>query len=95
LSANKVFIGRGELKHTNERVIITSYVYNVEQLYLKSLIKKQTRSLYYPNKELEKYINKDKDGKEIVSYNRPFTLEEYLNLPDHTTWHKNYCFILF
>jgi hypothetical protein len=95
LSANKVFVGKGELKHTNEKVIITSYVYNAEQLYLKSLTKKLARSLYYPNKELKKYVNIDRNGKEIITYNRPFTLKEYLNLPDHSTWHKNFCFTLF
>ena len=95
LSANKVFVGKGELKHTNEKVIITSYVYNAEQLYLKSLTKKLAKSLYYPNKELKKYVNIDRNGKEIITYNRPFTLKEYLNLPDHRTWHKNFCFSLF
>jgi Mitochondrial ribosomal protein (VAR1) len=95
LSANKVFVGKGELKHTNEKVIITSYVYNTEQLYLKSLTKKLAKSLYYPNKDLKKYVNIDRNGKEIITYNRPFTLKEYLNLPDHTTWHKNFCFSLF
>ena len=95
LSANKVFVGKGELKHTNEKVIITSYVYNAEQLYLKSITKKLARSLYYPNKELKKYVSMDRNGKEIITYNRPFTLKEYLNLPDHPTWHKNFCFTLF
>ena len=95
LSANKVFVGKGELKHTNEKVIITSYVYNVEQLYLKSKILKEARSLYYPNKELERYVNKDINGKVVISYNRRFTLEEYLNFPDHLVWHKNICFKLF
>jgi Mitochondrial ribosomal protein (VAR1) len=95
LSANKVFVGKGELKHTNEKVIITSYVYNVEQLYLKSKILKEARSLYYPKKELEKLVNKDINGKEIITYNRRFTLEEYLNYPDHLIWHKNACFKLF
>lgn len=95
LSANKVFVGKGELKHTNEKVIITSYVYNVEQLYLKSKILKEARSLYYPKKELERYINKDINDKVVISYNRRFTLEEYLNFPDHLVWHKNICFKLF
>ena len=95
LSANKVFVGKGELKHTNEKVIITSYVYNAEQLYLKNLTKKLARSLYYPNKELKKYVNIDRNGKEIITYNRPFTLKEYLNLSDHPIWHKNFCFTLF
>lgn len=95
LSANKVFVGKGELKHTNEKVIITSYVYNVEQLYLKSKILKEARSLYYPQKELERYVNKDINGKVVISYNRRFTLEEYLNFPEHLIWHKNICFKLF
>jgi len=95
LSANKVFVGKGELKHTNEKVIITSYVYNVEQLHLKSKILKEARSLYYPQKELERYVNKDINGKAVISYNRRFTLEEYLNFPDHLIWHKNICFKLF
>jgi hypothetical protein len=85
LSTKKVFVGKGELKHTSEKVIITSYVYNTEQLYLKNLVKKHGRYLYYPKEELIKYINIDTDGKEIISYNRPFTLEEYLILPDHYT----------
>ena len=64
-------------------------------MYLKSLVKKQAKSLYYPNKELIKYVNVDRNGKEIITYNRPFTLREYLNLSDHVTWHKNFCFSLF
>jgi len=67
LSANKVFVGKGELKHTNSKVVMTSYIYNAEQLYLKSLLRKEARNLYYPKKELErdvdnpdkKYLNKN------------------------------------
>lgn len=101
LSANKVFIGKGELKHTNEKLIITSYVYNTEQLYLKSLIRKEAKSLYYPNKTLKKEINADKNKKDVILYNRPFTLKEYLNLhnnpnlPNHPKLHKEVCFRLF
>ena len=95
LSANRIFVGKGELKHTNEKVIITSYVYNTEQLYLKSLTKKHAKSLFYPDKELKKYVNVDRNGKEVITYNRPFTLKEYLKLPDHSIWHKNLCFTLF
>jgi hypothetical protein len=101
LSANKVFVGKGELKHTNNKVIITSYVYNVEQLYLKSLVRKEAKSLYYPNKELKRDINIDRNKKDIIKYNRPFTLREYLNidnkpiLPNHPKLHKELCFRLF
>lgn len=101
LSANKVFVGKGELKHTNNKVIITSYVYNIEQLYLKSLVRKEAKSLYYPNKELKRDINIDRNKKNIIKYNRPFTLREYLNidnkpiLPNHTKLHKELCFRMF
>jgi hypothetical protein len=95
LSANKIFVGKGELKHTSEKVIITSYVYNAEQLYLKNMTRKLIKSLYYPNKELKKYVNIDNNGKEIITYNRPFTLKEYINIPNHYSWHKDYCFTLF
>lgn len=101
LSSNKVFVGKGELKHTNEKVMITSYVYNTEQLYLKNLIRKEAKSLYYPNKILRKEITIDRNKKDVILYNRPFTLKEYLNLhnnPDllnHPKLHKEVCFRLF
>jgi hypothetical protein len=84
LSAKKVFVGKGELKHTNNKVVVTFYVYNTEKLYLKNITNKLFRSLYYPNKELIKYVTFDRiSGKRLVTYNRPFTLEEFSQLPDH------------
>lgn len=77
LSANKVFVGKGELKHTNEKVIITSYLYNVEEFYLKNLLLKEARVLFYPKKNLEKETSIIK-GREVIKYNRRFTLEEFM-----------------
>jgi hypothetical protein len=94
LSANKVFVGKGELKHTNEKVMITSYVYNVQQFDLKIKLLKEARVLFYPNKELEKetsIIN----GREVVKYNRRFTLEEFLNRSRDPIWRMCVCFKLF
>jgi hypothetical protein len=34
-SSKRIFIGKGELKHTNSKVIITFYVYNTEKMSLK------------------------------------------------------------
>jgi hypothetical protein len=34
-SAKRIFIGKGDLKHTSNKVIITFYVYNTEQISLK------------------------------------------------------------
>jgi len=33
-STKRVFIGKGELKHSNNKVIITFYVYNTEAMFL-------------------------------------------------------------
>ena len=101
LSANKVFVGKGELKHVNDKVIITSYIYNAERLYLKSLVRKEAKSLFYPNKELKKEVNINKNRQNIITYNRPFTIYEYLNLhnkpslPNHSLLQKKVCFKLF
>lgn len=101
LSANKVFIGKGELKHTNEKVIITNYIYNAEKLYLKSLIRKEAKLLYYPNQQLKRVINTDKNKKGLIMFNRPFTLKEFLNednsikVINHPKSHKEVCFKLF
>ncbi len=95
LSANKVFVGKGELKHTNDKVIITKYIYNAERLHLRHLAINCARMLYYEKRKLKKYVSLDRiNWKEIVTYNRPFTLKEYLKLPDHPKWHKNTSFAL-
>lgn len=83
LSTKRVFVGKGELKHTSSKVVITFYVHNTEKIYLTRVIKLVFKSLYNPKSRINKFITKDKNNKEIVSYNRPFTLEEYLALPDH------------
>ena len=83
LSTKRVFVGKGELKHTSSKVIITFYVHNTEKIYLARAIKLVFKFLYNPKSRLNKFITKDKNNKEILSYNRPFTLEEYLALPDH------------
>ena len=91
LSAKKIFVGKGELKHTNDKVIITFYVYNTEKNVLFKNIKAIHRKLYYPNRHLKKYVNNDTNDKSIISYNRPFTLTEYLALSNHQEeWYFSY-----
>jgi Mitochondrial ribosomal protein (VAR1) len=85
LSAKKIFVGKGDLKHTTNKVFITLYVHNTEKRFLIKEINKLFKSLFYPNLSLSKYINIDRNGNEIISYNRPFTLREYLKLSDHYT----------
>ena len=105
-SPKKIFVGRGELKHTNSKVIITFYVYNTEKIALKrefkrlykafysikakhEISKRGKKSVIYTNVPLTRYITldangnitRDLKGNEIITYNRPFTLKEFLALP--------------
>jgi hypothetical protein len=89
MSVNKVFVGKGELKHTSSKVVITLYVYNQEKKHLTSVLKNFI-ALQFPKKPLvrnNKGISRDNNMNNVVVYNRPLTIEEYLELPDH---YKNY-----
>lgn len=46
-SGKRVFIGKGELKHTSSRVIITFYVYNTEGMFLSYKVRNQRFGLYF------------------------------------------------
>lgn len=106
-SPKKIFIGKGELKHTSTKVIITFYVYNTEKISLKREYKRLYKSLYSPlnrsimihngktvvtylKSPLNRYITLDKNGNitkdlkgnEIITYNRPYTEEEFFNLSE-------------
>jgi hypothetical protein len=85
MSVNKVFVGKGELKHTSSKVIITLYVYNQEKKHLISAINKFI-ALQFTKKPLvrkDKGINSNNSMNNVKVYNRPLTIEEYLDLPDH------------
>lgn len=80
LSTKRVFIGRGELKHSNNKVIITFYVYNTEAMFLWENYKKALAILYNPKKKLEISVNEYTKDKEIKSKYKPFNLINSLNL---------------
>src|ERR1700743_156850 len=48
LSSRKVFVGKGDLKHTSSKVTITLYTYNVLKMYLVRKIKRLIHLLYFP-----------------------------------------------
>ena len=91
LSTKRVFVGKGDLKHTNDKVIITIYVYNTEGMYLSNLYKKAKQIIYYPNSELIKTINLDPKNKKkvIITYNRKFRLKDINPLPRYE-WYLTY-----
>ena len=78
VSTKRVFIGRGELKHSNNKVIITFYVYNTEAMFLWGNVKKAWEILYRPKKDLEIFINEDAKNKEVKSQYEPFNLITWL-----------------
>jgi hypothetical protein len=90
LSAKRVFIGKGELKHISSRVVITFYVYNTEGMFLTHKVMKLRNGLFFPKRRLEKKVNKDSEGKIIITYNRLFTLLEYLGLRQHYEGYLSY-----
>jgi hypothetical protein len=79
-STKRVFIGRGELKHSNNKVIITFYVYNTEGMFLWGNVKKAWEKLYRPKKYLEISIYDDTKDKEVKSQYEPFNLISWLNV---------------
>jgi hypothetical protein len=109
-SPKKIFIGKGELKHTSNKVVITFYVYNTERISLKKEYKQLYLSLFSPKKKYilikkgkqflsffkepletkivlnkEGNILKDIKGNDIIIYNRPYTVEEFLHSPKPIT----------
>lgn len=76
LSANKIFVGKGDLKHTSNKVIITFFVYNVEKKVLHLNKQKVTRNLLYPNLMIERFVDLNIKGHKTITYNRLFSIEE-------------------
>ena len=53
LSTKKAFVGKGDLKHTNNKVIITFYLYNANQMFISSNFNDRVKALLLPNKSLK------------------------------------------
>ncbi len=83
LTTNKIFVGRGDLKHTSSKAIITVYLYNPIKMSLYKSMDLTKKALFYPLKGLVKSVVKDSKNNTIISYNRPLALSEYLALPEH------------
>jgi hypothetical protein len=80
LSTKRVFIGRGELKHSNNKVIITKYVYNTEAMFLWENVQKALEILYNPEKELEIFLHEDEDTKDKDKYKEEKSKYKSFNL---------------
>jgi len=56
LTTKKIFVGKGDLKHTSSKAIITFYVYNTTRMYLISKINELSKILYDPEERLNQII---------------------------------------
>jgi len=74
VSTKKVFVGRGDLKHTNDKVLITFFVLNTEGMFLALNYERVKAALYYPKKALQMFVNYDRKVK--LTYNWPFSLKK-------------------
>ena len=73
VSTKKVFIGRGELKHTSNKVLITFYVLNTEGMLLSQNYEKAKKEIFYPRYDLKRFVKYNREGKAIIKYNRPLS----------------------
>jgi hypothetical protein len=90
LSGKRIFIGKGDLKHTSSKVIITFYVYNTESMFLAHKLMQFTFGLgsFIETKiKLKKTVTKDSEGNIKTTYNRLFNLREYKNWRKHYEWY--------
>lgn len=90
LSTKRTFVGKGHLKHTSNKVIITFFIYNTEGMFLTSLFRAMKIKTLFPTKELEYRITWERNGDITKTYNRWFTLVEHLYQREHKGWYYSY-----
>jgi ribosomal VAR1-like protein len=90
LTTKRTFVGRGYLKHTSNKVIITFFIYNTEGMFLSNTFKAMNIKLLLPKKFLKWRVTRKRNGYIIKTYNRWFTLNEYLNVREHKGWYYSY-----
>ena len=81
LSTKKAFVGKGDLKHTNNKVIITFYLYNAQEMFISDNFNSRVKALLLPNKSLK--ILSNEQNEKIILYNRMFNIYEFLALDEH------------
>lgn len=95
LSTKRTFVGKGHLKHTSNKVIITFFIYNTEGMFLSSLFKAMKIKTLLPKINLKYRITWERNGDITKTYNRWFTRNEYLYEREHKGWYYSYIVSLF
>lgn len=76
LSTKKTFVGKGHLKHTSNKVIITFFVYNTEGMFLSRALQAMYIAAISPKKPLKCRITWEDNDYIKKTYNRFFTINE-------------------
>lgn len=77
MSTKRIFVGKGEVKHSNDKAIVTFYIHNAEKLFLDRAIALLSRALYNPVRPLTQSVITNKDQEKIIKYNRILSFEEF------------------
>lgn len=77
MSTKKILVGKGEVKHSNDKAIVTFYIHNAEKLFLDRAIALLSRALYNPSRPLTKYTQINKNKQEKIIYNRILSFKEF------------------
>jgi len=90
LSSKKAFVGKGELKHTNSKVMITLYLFDVKKMHLMRELKRNFKLLFSIGRTIKIALSEDRKDKDklYVSYSRPFNLREFLRLGNPSLVHS-------
>lgn len=77
MSTKKIFVGKGEVKHSNDKAIVTFYIHNAERLFLDRAIALLSRALYNPARPLIRNLHKNKHKQVRITYNRILSFKEF------------------
>ena len=91
MTTKKILIGKGEVKHSNDKAIVTFYIHNAERLFLDRAIALLSRALYNPARPLIKNIHKNKHKQVRVTYNRILSFKEFWHLIGKNHYYKKWC----
>jgi len=91
MSTKKIFVGKGEIKHSNDKAIVTFYIHNAERLFLDRAIALLSRALYNPARPLVRNIHKNKHKQVRVTYNRILSFKEFWHLIGKNHYYKKWC----
>ena len=77
MSTKTIFVGKGEVKHSNDKAIVTFYIHNAERLFLDRAIVLLSRALYNPARPLMRNIYRNKSKQVRITYNRILSFNEF------------------